>query len=198
MYNPNIQCHFQKEPPPPDDVHMENFGGSHLTVYSVVTLLIRSTSPRRWNEMFKRNCYKGRRCMWPVNIHMNPAWRRLEYLSNQLVEWSEVEEWESCVTPALSLYNFRPHFPQRPLNLTAIWRFAPITIHSWVKINLWDSSLGQGFWRLATTCARLCAAPDNLLWFILSAHETPHIICKKGAWSGYTISSSWNSRVRQK
>lgn len=64
------------------------------------------------------------------------------YLSNQpLDRRNESPVWRSV----LSLYNFRPHFPQRPLNLTAIWWFAAITVHSWVKINLWDSSLGQGF-----------------------------------------------------
>lgn len=80
------------------------------------------------------------------------------YLSNQPVDRrNEGPVWHSM----LSLYNFRPNFPQRPLNLTAIWWFAAITVHSWVKINLWDSSLGQGFedtW--------LCAGSDNLLWFI--------------------------------
>lgn len=64
------------------------------------------------------------------------------YLSNQPVDRrNESPVWHSL----RSLYNFRPHFPQRPLNLTAIWRFAAITVHSWVKINLRDSSLGQGF-----------------------------------------------------
>lgn len=51
-----------------------------------------------------------------------------------------------------------PYFPQRPLNLTAMWWFAAITVHSWVKINLWDLSLGRYTW--------LCAGYDNLPWFI--------------------------------
>lgn len=100
----------------------------------------------------------------------------------------EEEEWEACVTPALSLYNFRPHFPQRPLNLTAIWWFAALTIHSWVKINLWDASLGQGFEdAFGTTCAWLCAGYDNLLWFILSADDTPRIICHRSMVRVYNI-----------
>lgn len=81
------------------------------------------------------------------------------YLSNQPMDRrNESPVWHSL----RSLYNFRPRFPQRPLNLTAIWRFAAITVHSWVKINLRDSSLGQGVWRHTW----LCAAYDNLLWFI--------------------------------
>lgn len=68
--------------------------------------------------------------------------RNLTYLPNQLQEQGRNER---PVWHQLSLYNFHPHFPPRPLNLTAIWRFAAITIHSWVKINLWDASWGQGF-----------------------------------------------------
>lgn len=68
-----------------------------------------------------------------------------------------------CDTSSLP-YNFRPRFPPRPLNLTAIWRFSAITIHSWVKINLWDASLGQGFEDVfSMTWAWLCAGYDNLL-----------------------------------
>lgn len=89
----------------------------------------------------------------------------------------EEEEWKACVTPATSLYNFRPHFPPRPLNLTAIWWFAAITIHSWVKINLWDASLGWGLKTYSNRMTRawLWAGYDNLLWFILSADDSPHV-----------------------
>ncbi len=107
------------------------------------------------------------------------------YLPNQL---QEKRRNERPVWHQLSLYNFRPHFPPRPLNLTAIWRSDAITIYSWVKINLWDASLGQGFEdALGTTCAQLCAGYDNLLWFILSADDSPHIICNGSTVRVYNI-----------
>lgn len=100
----------------------------------------------------------------------------------------EEEEWKACVTPALSLYNFHPHFPPRPLNLTVIWQFAAITIHNWVKINFWDASLGQGFEDTFSTMGSwLCAGYHSLVWFILSADDSPHIICNASTVSVYNI-----------
>lgn len=105
-------------------------------------------------KLFQRQVMHVSRTLMNLNQSLVPV-----YLSNQPVDRrNESPVWHSL----RSLYNFRPHFPQRPLNLTAIWRFAAITVHSWVKINLQDSSLGQGVWRHTW----LCAAYDNLLWFI--------------------------------
>lgn len=137
------------------------------------------------------SCCKGRWCSWPVSswtqmVTVSQSQRDPVYLPNQLVEERRNERpvWHQ----PFSLYNFRPHFPPRPLNLTAIWWFAAITIHDWVKINLWDASSGQGFEdALSTTCAWLCAGYDNLLWFILSADDSPHIICNRTTVRVYNI-----------
>lgn len=99
----------------------------------------------------------GRWCMCA-----EPSWTQLLRRSQCIYPISPWTGGMKALCDTLSLYNFRPHFPQRPLNLTAIWWFAAITVHSWVKINLWDSSLGQGVWRHTW----LCAGHDNLLWFI--------------------------------
>lgn len=99
----------------------------------------------------------------------------------------EEEEWKACVTPAPSLCNFLPHFPPRPLNLTAIWWFAAITIHKWVKINLWDASLRQGF---EVTFGETLL-PDSVLvtplWFTVSADDSTHIICNQSRVRIYNI-----------
>lgn len=125
--------------------------------------------------------------MLVISILMNPTSHRVPVPQKKLciypIKCGEEEQWEACVTPALSLYNFRPHFPPGPLNLTAIWRFAAITIHSWVKINPLDASLGQGFEDIfTTTFAWLCAGHDNLMWFTLSGDDSPRII-----WDGNTV-----------
>lgn len=130
--------------------------------------------------------------MHVTSILMNPTGycfcprKNLVYLSNQLVEKKRNERpvWHQRSHSIISF----PIFPQRPLNLTAIWQSAAITIHSWVKINLWDSSLGQGFEdSFSPTCARLCAGYINLQWFILSVDDAPRVILKGSTVRVYNI-----------
>lgn len=119
----------------------------------LITLLRRSRHKQQQLSRMKRlnkkvfPCCKCRWCLRTSHL-MNPTGYCLPVPEQNCVFNQSTVEKSSNERPVWhQLYNFRPHFPLRPLNLTAIWRLACLNHSQLSKNKPLGCILGTGVWR---------------------------------------------------